>query len=223
MIFVTIVCIIPLGLLRNIESLSHVCTTSMIFYCCLVVKVIAESEPHISAGDWYENVALWRPSGVTQCLPILVMATSCQTYVNEIIAIQSLSRKKRIYFHFFFISRCRNVFEVYDSLPNPTLQKMNEIIKSATNLCTAAYVLVGFFGYVAFSTSIFSGNIMLNFAPSIASDIIKMGFVLSVACSFPLCIFPGRASLYSLLYRRVGLHSGFHKNIDGILMIFFEL
>lgn len=103
-----------------------------------------------------------------------------------------------------FVLLFRNLFEVYESLPNPSLQKMNEIVKSATALCTGVYVLVGFFGYVAFSSQAFSGNIMLQFSPSVASDIITMGFVLSVACSFPLVIFPCRASLYSLLYRRVG-------------------
>lgn len=81
---------------------------------------------------------------------------------------------------------------------------MNDIVKSATALCTGAYVLVGFFGYVAFNNQIFSGNVMLYFSTSLASDIIKVGFFFSVACSFPLVVFPCRASLYSLLYRRVG-------------------
>lgn len=39
MIFVTIACIIPLGLLRNVDSLAAVCTASIGFYFCLVMKV----------------------------------------------------------------------------------------------------------------------------------------------------------------------------------------
>lgn len=39
MIIVTVFCIIPLCLLRNIESLSFMCITSIIFYFCLVIKV----------------------------------------------------------------------------------------------------------------------------------------------------------------------------------------
>lgn len=39
MIIVTIVCVIPLGLLRNVDSLSAVCTASIGFYLCLVVTV----------------------------------------------------------------------------------------------------------------------------------------------------------------------------------------
>lgn len=109
-----------------------------------------------------------------QCLPIYSMALSCQM----------------------------QLFEVYDSLPNPTVEKMNEIVKTATNICTGVYIFVGFFGYMAFSNQQFSGNILLNLSTSFASDIIKFGFVLSVAFSFPLVIFPCRASLYSLLYHR---------------------
>lgn len=37
---------------------------------------------------------------------------------------------------------------------------------------------------------------------SLSSDVIKIGFVISIAFSFPLVIFPCRASLYSLLYRQ---------------------
>ena len=33
-------CILPLGLLRNVDSLSGVCTATIGFYICLVLKVI---------------------------------------------------------------------------------------------------------------------------------------------------------------------------------------
>lgn len=117
----------------------------------------------------------WRPSGVTQCLPIFSMALSCQM----------------------------QIFEIYESLPTQTIDKMNYIVKHGTGICTIVYICVGFFGYVAFNDQQFSGNVLLNLTPSLASDIIQMGFVLSVAVSFPLVVFPCRASLYSLLYHRV--------------------
>lgn len=124
---------------------------------------------------WYDNVYWWRVSGVTQCLPIFSMALSCQM----------------------------QIFEVYESLPNQTIEKMNHIVKYATGICTLVYICVGFFGYVAFYDQAFAGNVLLSLSPSLASDIICMGFVLSVAVSFPLVVFPCRASLYSLLYHRV--------------------
>ncbi|XP_031630114.1 putative sodium-coupled neutral amino acid transporter 10 [Contarinia nasturtii] len=174
MILVTIFCIIPLCLLRNIESLSLMCISSIIFYFCLVLKIFFESESKMVTNSWYNNVWWWRPSGITQCLPIFSMALSCQM----------------------------QTFEIYESLPNQTIDKMNHIIKYGTGICTMVYICVGFFGYVAFHDQHFSGNVLLSLSPSLASDIIQMGFVLSVAVSFPLVIFPCRASLYSLLYHR---------------------
>uniref|UniRef100_A0A6E8VAH9 Aa_trans domain-containing protein n=2 Tax=Anopheles coluzzii TaxID=1518534 RepID=A0A6E8VAH9_ANOCL len=173
MIAVTIVCIIPLGMLRNVDSLASVCTASLGFYLCLVLKVISESSIKFHSG-WFDRLDLWNWGGILQCMPIFTMALSCQM----------------------------QIFEVYATMPTTSLDKMSRVIRQSTNICTMIYVAIGFFGYVAFNGHRFSGNILVDFTPSFASDIIKMGFVLSVAFSFPLAIFPCRVSLYSLLYKR---------------------
>ncbi|XP_001360441.3 putative sodium-coupled neutral amino acid transporter 10 [Drosophila pseudoobscura] len=174
MIVVTVVCIVPLGMLRNVDSLSAVCTASIGFYVCLMLKIVLEAESHISANDWTKKVVYWEPAGVLQCLPIFSMALSCQM----------------------------QLFEVFESINNQSLDKLNGVVRNATWICTLVYIAVGFFGYVAFCTHTFSGNILVNLSPSFGSDIIKIGFVLSIAFSFPLVIFPCRASIYSLLYRK---------------------
>uniref|UniRef100_A0A182N5Z7 Amino acid transporter transmembrane domain-containing protein n=1 Tax=Anopheles dirus TaxID=7168 RepID=A0A182N5Z7_9DIPT len=174
MIVVTIVCIIPLGMLRNVDSLASVCTASLGFYLCLVLKVISESSEKLQHAGWFDRLDLWNWGGILQCMPIFTMALSCQM----------------------------QIFEVYATMPTTSLDKMSRVIRQSTNICTLIYVAIGFFGYVAFNGHRFSGNILVDFTPSFASDIIKMGFVLSVAFSFPLAIFPCRVSLYSLLYKR---------------------
>ncbi|XP_011183009.2 putative sodium-coupled neutral amino acid transporter 10 isoform X2 [Zeugodacus cucurbitae] len=174
MIAVTAFCILPLAMLKNVDSLSTVCAASIGFYVCLVVKIVLESEAHIVTHDWVEKVEYWRPAGILQCLPIFSMALSCQM----------------------------QLFEVFESINNQSVEKLNGIVRNATWICTFVYIAVGFFGYVAFCTQTFSGNILMNFSPSFGSDVIKIGFVLSVAFSFPLVIFPCRASIYSLLYRK---------------------
>ncbi|XP_076282314.1 uncharacterized protein LOC143209901 [Lasioglossum baleicum] len=170
--------VLPLGLLRNIDSLSSLCTATIIFYLCLVLKIVMESMQHIFAGDWYEHVYYWRPSGILQCIPIFSMALFCQT----------------------------QLFEIYESIPNVSLEKMNEVVRGALNICTVVYLCVGFFGYIAFCTQPFTGNVLMSLEPSLSSEMIKMGFVFSIAFSFPLVIFPCRASLNSLLFRRVYVH-----------------
>ncbi|OAD57261.1 Putative sodium-coupled neutral amino acid transporter 10 [Eufriesea mexicana] len=178
LITTSIFIVLPLGLLRNIDSLSTLCTATIIFYLCLVLKIITESMQHIFAGDWYEHVYYWRPSGILQCVPIFSMALFCQT----------------------------QLFEIYETIPNVSLEKMNEVVRGALNICTIVYLCVGFFGYIAFCTQPFTGNILMSFEPTLSSEMIKMGFVFSIAFSFPLVIFPCRASLNSLLFRRVYSH-----------------
>ncbi|KAK4877049.1 hypothetical protein RN001_009555 [Aquatica leii] len=180
-------CVLPLGLLRNIDSLHSVCTVTVLFYFCLVLKIISEAVPHIISGDWISKVEVWRPSGILQCLPIFSMALSCQT----------------------------QIFEIYQALPTVSLEKMNHLIGAAVNICTGVYICVGVFGYIAFATQTFSGNILMSFSISFITDLMKIGFVLSLAFSFPLIIFPCRASLNSLLCRHYSytLHDGTDKYI----------
>ncbi|XP_054285558.1 putative sodium-coupled neutral amino acid transporter 10 isoform X2 [Macrosteles quadrilineatus] len=174
LIGIAVFVVLPLGLLRNVDSLSAISAATIAFYICLVLKVMGEATTHLVAWDWVDHVYLWRPAGLLQCIPIFSMALSCQT----------------------------QLFEIFESIPNGTLDKMTVIVRSAVNLCTLMYVAMGCFGYIAFCTQPFSGNLMLSFSPTPTSEVIKMGFVLSVAVSFPLVIFPCRASLHSLLFRR---------------------
>lgn len=39
---------------------------------------------------------------------------------------------------------------------------MNNVVNSATTICTYMYILVGFFGYVAFGNQPLSGNLQKN-------------------------------------------------------------
>lgn len=187
---------IPLSFQKNVDSLSFVCSASIGFYICLVLKTISESTITLKLDDkWTSNVEIWSFSGLLQCLPIFSMALSCQL----------------------------QLFEVYDSQPFGSIEKMYNNVKTATSICTVVYIFIGFFGYIAFYTKElsgeklkffnstaylfkifpFSGNILVNFTQSIASDAIKVGFVLSVACSIPLIILPCRTCLISFLQRRV--------------------
>lgn len=186
MVIVSLVCVLPLGLLRNVDSLSNVSAATICFYFCLVIKVIAEAASQMFSSensDWHTRIEMWKPSGLLQCVPIFSMALFCQT----------------------------QLFEIFESLPSVSLEKMNIVTKNAINICTGVYFTLGLFGYIAFSSQNISGNILISLSPTMASDVIKLGFVMSVAFSFPLIIFPCRASLYSFLYKKV--HSSHHDHI----------
>ena len=62
---------------------------------------------------------------------------------------------------------------------------------------------VGLFGYLAFAGSGVQGDILLNLEGSVLSDVVKVLYVLTAAVSFPLCIFPCRRSVETLLCEAV--------------------
>lgn len=134
MIVVTLFCIVPLGMLKNVDSLANVCTASIVFYFCLVMKIVFDSEHHILSNDWEEKIALWRPAGLLQCLPIFSMALACQM----------------------------QIFEVFKSISNQSVEKLDDIVRNALTICSVVYVSCGFFGYVAFCNKEFSGEFFFS-------------------------------------------------------------
>ena len=50
------------------------------------------------------------------------------------------------------------MFEVYDSLPEPSLKAMDRVVSSAIDLCTFIYMGVGIAGYLAFADTPFTGK-----------------------------------------------------------------
>ncbi|KAK3873265.1 hypothetical protein Pcinc_021715 [Petrolisthes cinctipes] len=166
--------VLPLCLLRKLDSLASMSACSIIFYFFLVTVIIWHAFPKLMDGSWYQMAELWRPAGALQVLPICMLGLSCQS----------------------------NVFEIYDSVPDPDVPKMRSVVNQALNLCSALYISVGFFGYIAFVDQDMSGNLILNFPASELTEGIKIFFTVSLAISFPLMIFPCRTSINSLLYRR---------------------
>lgn len=58
----------------------------------------------------------------------------------------------------YFFMLIRQLFEVFTTINNQSLEKLNGIVSSATGICTIVYIAVGFFGYVAYCSETFSGK-----------------------------------------------------------------
>ncbi|PRD30697.1 UNVERIFIED_CONTAM: Slc38a10 [Trichonephila clavipes] len=165
---------LPLGMLRKIDSLTSLSALSIAFYLCLILKIFAEAVPNLAANDWWYEVNWWKSEGLLPCLPIFSMALSCQT----------------------------QLFEFFDTMNDPSLKRMQTVVGGAVHLCSTVYIMVGILGYIAFYDKKITGNILIFLTPSVITEIIKLGFILTVAVSFPLCLFPCRTSLHSLLFKQ---------------------
>ncbi|XP_050534850.1 putative sodium-coupled neutral amino acid transporter 10 isoform X2 [Daktulosphaira vitifoliae] len=132
----SIMIVLPLGLLKNVNSLNSICTAAVIFYACLVFKIFIEAFDKIFSSVWLSELYFWRPSGLLQCLPIFSMSLFCQT----------------------------QLFDIFESISHESLDKLNSIVRSSMNMCTCVYISVGILGYIAYhDQSSLSGKFQLFF------------------------------------------------------------
>ncbi|KAK3728584.1 hypothetical protein QZH41_011662, partial [Actinostola sp. cb2023] len=171
---------LPVSLMRDISSLASLSALSLFFYTAFVTQVIFKSLPHLFAGEWLSKINMWRPAGLLQSLPIFSLAFAGQTIVL------SLS--------------CRQLFGLYDSIPEPSVKKMESVVNMGLNIVSCVYISVGFFSYITFFEVGVQGDILTNYVNSFLAECLKLGFVMSVIVSFPLMVFPMRASINSLLF-----------------------
>ncbi|GMT27765.1 hypothetical protein PFISCL1PPCAC_19062 [Pristionchus fissidentatus] len=176
MVVVMVFVIIPLSTIKDIEVFSVVSSIAVLFYGVFVLHIIVESFESLVEGSWSQHVVWWRPEGFLACLPIVTMALACQT----------------------------QLFSVTEGLINPTIDQIDGVVSTAVNLCSAMYAAVGLFGYVAFYSRTLHGDVLVELAPTFFTQILKLSFMLSIAVSVPLMLFPARHALFNLCLRPNG-------------------
>lgn len=105
-----------------------------------------------------------------------------------------------------------NIPSIYTEMENPTIPKMRTVLIVGTTLAAVAYVIAGFFGYVAFTGSspeeqkVIFGDAIL-FAPYAMPDtgdlpvvlyISLFGMMVVVAFATPFCVLPTKDSIQDI-------------------------
>ncbi|XP_022702572.1 putative sodium-coupled neutral amino acid transporter 10 isoform X1 [Varroa jacobsoni] len=178
MVFLAFFVALPLSLRRNTESLTSFSLISMLFYVFLAIKMFFDSLPALLNGSWFHRVVWWNTDNLLAILPIFAMALAGQP----------------------------QVFEVFDlgAIDVPQMRVLDRTVSSAMHTCLTVYAVVGFCGYIGQyqRDAPLPGNSLLLLDDSWMSWMFKLGFVASLIMSFPLCLFPCRTSLHSVIYRR---------------------
>lgn len=182
-LFVVTFCILlPLTLLRRIDSLMFTSALSVALAVLFVLFTLAAAAVRAARGQ----LAAPRLLPVGGSWPAtLELFTVIPVMTNAFIC------------HY-------NVHPILQELENPTEARLRQVSRASQALCTAVYLATAAFGYLLFGDAT-SSDVLANFDADLGlskplDDLVRVGYVVHLMLVFPIVFFPLRQALDDALF-----------------------
>eukprot|EP00038_Savillea_parva_P001843 m.107828 g.107828 ORF g.107828 m.107828 type:complete len:482 (-) comp10635_c0_seq4:78-1523(-) len=170
--------LIPLCMLRNIDSLRYTSAVAVFSVLYLVLIVVYKSGESIAANaeeskmqphDFFNFSAM-----IFRAIPIITLAFTCHM----------------------------NVLPVVTGLKHPTKRRVRQVTIGSITICVILYALIGLFGFLTFYTrDAVEGNVLLNYDVDEPEIIVgRVAVTLVVVFSFPILAHPCIGAVEALFF-----------------------
>eukprot|EP00035_Acanthoeca_spectabilis_P025306 m.457829 g.457829 ORF g.457829 m.457829 type:complete len:484 (+) comp21356_c0_seq1:80-1531(+) len=177
-ITVSLLIVVPLTMLRNIDSLRYTSGIAVCAVLYLLMVVVFKSGESISENSGMDNM---KPHDffnfsekIFRAVPIMTLAFTCHM----------------------------NVMPILTGLKHPTKRRVRQVTWGAITTCQVLYIVIGLFGFLTFYTNDgIEGNVLLNYDVDLTEIIIgRLAVTLVVIFSFPVLAHPCIGSVEELLF-----------------------
>jgi len=173
--------VVPLCLLRNIESLKFTSTMSICFVIFLTILIVLYSAnlPGLDACEAVDDGE--------SCVGDTTVAT-VDVHTFQVLSI------------FVFGFTCQqNIFAVTNEMDRPTPARINTVIFCAIGLAFCVYNIVAACGYKTYGSEV-EPDILVNYPNNYLTSVARLFVSLLVCFTYPLQCHPSRRSILSLLH-----------------------
>lgn len=175
--------LLPLSLIRDINSLRYCSLMSVCTICYLAFAISRHALENVFSGrvqPRWDTLQIWvsvEPLDIISSLPIFLFAFTCQI----------------------------NVFAIFDGLARSSDARMNKVTFRAVALCFFIYSSIGLLGFIEFGSGT-CGNILKNYSQEFkegdpAAVAMYVAVAATIIMSFPLVVQPCRGACEALINR----------------------
>jgi amino acid permease len=172
MVAIWSITMLPLSLLRTMESLQWASSIGIFSICLLVVAALQHAIQNYDHTNTSQHLSslLWPAHGLTsvlKALPMILFAFSCQV----------------------------NVCAIHDELTTKSVMKW--VTRGAVGICSALYLSIASVCLLDFGATI-KGNVLLNYDIRNSSTLVHAAFAsmaTAVVMAFPINVFPSRSAV----------------------------